>query len=149
MLAVGGVDKIVILWDVSDPATPRRIGRPITGPAGRINELSFHPHGHLLAASLIDGSTWLWNTADPEHPARTAVLSPSSSSLNTAAFRPIGDLLVTGGGDRRLHTWRSDENAVIATICAGTGDPITEQEWNTYLPDLPYQPPCRLDGTSP
>lgn len=142
VLAVAGVDSVVLLWDLTDPAAPRRIGNPLTGPTGRIFELSFHPRGHLLAAGVIDGSTWLWNVADPAHPVRTAVLSATGSPVNTAAFRPVGDLLVTGGGDRALRTWQTDEDAVISGICARTGDPLTEREWHTYLPELPYAPPC-------
>lgn len=145
VLAVGGVDCVVLLWDVTNPAAPRRVGDRVTGPTGRIFELSFHPREDLLAAAVIDGSTWLWNVTDPAHPTRTAVLSAGGSPLNTAVFRPAGDLLVTGGSDRRLHTWRTDEDAVIATICAGVGDPLTEREWTTYLPEVPYAPPCRRD----
>ncbi|MCP2197166.1 WD40 repeat domain-containing protein [Lentzea flava] len=142
VLAVAGVDSVVVLWDVTDPAAPARIGQPISGPAGRIFELAFHPRGNLLAASVIDGSTWLWNISDPTRPVRVAVLSAGTSPLNTVAFHPSGDVLVTGGGDRRLRLSRTDENAGIAAICAGVGDPITEHEWRTYLPDVPYTPPC-------
>lgn len=142
VLAVAGVDGVVILWDVTDPAAPLRIGQPVSGPAGRILDLGFHPTRDLLAAGVIDGSTWLWNVSDPAHPVRTAVLSAATSPLNTAVFRPTGDLLVSGGSDGRLRSWRTDEDAVISAICAGAGDPITEREWRTYLPDIPYAPPC-------
>lgn len=144
VLAVAGVDSVVILWDVGDPAAPRRIGQPLAGPTGRIFQLSFHPRGDLLAAGAIDGSTWLWNVADPAQPVRTAVLSATGSPVDTAVFRPTGDLLVTGGGDRRLRTWRTDSDAVVAEVCAATGDPLTEDEWATYLPEIPYAPPCPL-----
>ncbi|GHH42794.1 hypothetical protein GCM10017774_39730 [Lentzea cavernae] len=142
VLAAGGVDGVVILWDVTDPAAPVRLGQPLRGPAGRIQDLGFHPEKDLLAASVIDGSTWLWTVSDPAHPVRTAVLSATSSPLNTAVFRPTGDLLVAGGGDGRLRSWRTDEEAVISAICAGVGDPITEREWRAHLPDVPYAPPC-------
>ena len=46
---------------------------------GRIFQLSFHPRGDLLAAGAIDGSTWLWNVADPAQPVRTAVLSATDA----------------------------------------------------------------------
>ncbi|MCX2949424.1 hypothetical protein [Lentzea sp. NEAU-D7] len=144
VLAVGGVDSVVVLWDVTDPGAPRRTGE-LTGPTGRIFELSFHPDGGVLAAAVIDGSTWLWNVADPARATRTAVLSATGSPVNTAVFRPVGDLLLTGGGDRALRTWQTDEDAVTAAICAGTGDPLTEREWHRYLPELPYAPVCPLD----
>ncbi|MGW6447561.1 nSTAND1 domain-containing NTPase [Lentzea sp. NPDC055074] len=144
LLAVGGVDSVVVLWDVTDPAAPRRTGE-LTGPTGRIFELTFHPDGDVLAAAVIDGSTWLWNVTDPAHATRTAVLTATGSPVNTAVFRPVGDLLLTGGGDRALRTWQTDEAAVVASICVGTGDSLTEREWNRYLPELPYSPVCPKD----
>jgi WD40 repeat protein/transcriptional regulator with XRE-family HTH domain len=145
LLAVGGVDSIAILWDTRDPARPRRVGPPIAGPTGRILKLSFHPNNDLLAASVIDGTVSLWNITDTNHPTSIAVLASTGSPLNTATFRPTGDLLVAGGGDQILHTWHTDDNAVTTRICATIGDPITEQEWHTHLPDLPYNPPCLRD----
>ncbi|MET9230096.1 hypothetical protein [Lentzea sp. NPDC003310] len=143
VLAAGGVDGEVLLWDVRDPASPRRVGPPLAGPAGRILELAFQPGGDLLAASVIDGSAWLWNVADPAKPSVVAVVSESTSPLGTAVFRPGGDRVFAGGGDGRLRTWRTDENAVAAAICATTGDPMTEHEWRAQFPDLAYAPPCR------
>ncbi|MFD9704631.1 helix-turn-helix domain-containing protein [Lentzea sp. NPDC059081] len=142
VLAVAGVDSVVVLWDVRDLTAPRRIGRPLSGPTGRIFELSFHPHGDVLAAAVIDGSTWLWDVADPAHPTRKAVLSAASSPVNTAVFRPTGDLLLTGGGDRTLRAFRTDDDAVTSAVCRGAGDPLTEHEWHTYVPELPYTRLC-------
>lgn len=142
LLAAGDAGGIV-LWDVGDPGEPRPIGQPLTGPAGRVLELSFHPHKDLLAARVTDGAVWLWDLADPARPTLAAVLADTDSPLNTAVFRPTGDLLAAGGDDRVVHTWRTDESAVIAGICANVGDAITPEEWHTYLPDTPYDPPCR------
>jgi WD40 repeat protein len=142
-IAIGGVDGTVLVWDVRDPSKPKRIGPPIAGPSSRILQLTFHPTKPLVAASVIDGTIWLWNTSDAEHPTRTAVLAPTGSPLSAGVFRPTGDLLLAAGGDRVVRTWRADTEAVITDLCAGIGDLITEQEWHTHLPDLPYRPPCR------
>jgi WD40 repeat protein len=131
------------LWDVRDPAAPHLVGSPVSGPPGRILELSFHPRGNVLAASAIDGTVWLWRIDDPARPARAAVLADTGSPLNTAVFRPSGDVLVAGGGDRVVHTWRTEEGAVVAKVCTGVGDPITPKEWRQHLPGVPYDPPCR------
>lgn len=143
LLATGGAGGVVQLWDVRDLAKPHRVGSPITGPTGRILGLSFHPTKNMLAVSAIDGTVWLWHVADPALPSRAAVLANAGSSLNTAVFRPVGDLLAAGGDDRVVHTWHTDESAVIANICAGIGDPITSREWHTHLPDASFNPPCR------
>ncbi|MFL6122416.1 helix-turn-helix domain-containing protein [Actinophytocola sp.] len=142
LLAAAGTDGVVRLWDVRDPAAPHLAGSTASTPAGRVLAVSFHPHGNVLAASVIDGTVWLWHVGDPAHPTRAAVLADSGSPLDTAVFRPDGDTLSAGGGDRVVHTWHTDETAVIAGICAGTGDRITPREWRTHLPDVPYDPPC-------
>lgn len=41
----------------------------------------------------------------------------------------------------------SNTKTIITTVCRDAGDPITEHEWNAYLHDVPYEPPCRSDGT--
>jgi WD40 repeat protein len=143
LLATGGARGLVQLWDVRDPADPRLVGSSLTGPTGRVLGLSFHPTKKVLAASAMDGTVWLWNVADPARPARAAVLADAVSGLNTAVFRPVGDLLVAGGEDRVVHTWHTDERAVIKDICASVGERITSREWRIQLPDAPFEPPCR------
>ncbi|HEX6356238.1 helix-turn-helix domain-containing protein [Actinophytocola sp.] len=143
LLATGGPSGGVQIWDVRDPAAPRRLGATAAGATGRILELSFHPHENLLAASVIDGTVSLWDISDPTRPTRTAVLANAGSPLNTAVFHPAADLLAAGGDDRVVRTWHTDESAVIADICASIGDPITQREWRTHVPDVPYTPPCR------
>jgi len=32
-------------------------------------------------------------------------------------------------------------------ICAAAGDPITREEWQRYLPDLAFRPPCTAGRT--
>jgi WD40 repeat protein len=143
LLATGGADGVVRLWDVRDPAEPHLTGSPVTGPTGRVLDLSFNRGRDMLAAGVIDGTVWLWNVADPANPSRAAVLADTSSPVNSVVFRPAGDALLAGGGDRVVHRWHTDESAIIANTCAGTGDPITRKEWRTHLPDVPYDPPCR------
>ncbi|MGO1056126.1 nSTAND1 domain-containing NTPase [Crossiella sp. CA198] len=144
-LAMAGVDATVLLWDLTTPA-PQRLGGPLLGPAGRILKLSYHPHRAILAAAVIDGTTWLWDLRDPRQPQHIATLATTGSPMNTARFRPTGDLLVAGGADRLVHRWQTEDTAVITAICRDTGDPITEQEWRTYLAELPYRPPCQANG---
>ena len=143
LLATGGAGGVVQLWDVRDLAAPSRVGAPITGPTGRVLGLSFHPAKNMLAVSALDGTVWLWHVTDPVHPTRAAVLANAGDSLNTAMFRPVGDLLAAGGDDWIVHTWHTDESTVIADICASVGDPITSREWRTHLPDAMFNPPCR------
>lgn len=141
-LAVGGTDRTVILWDVSDPADPGRIGDPITGPPSRIYDLAFAPDGTSLAAAVVNGTTWVWDTSDLRDPVRTAVLGPFDGPAFTVALSPDGSTLAAGGSDQQIHLWPTDEAATTASVCARLGDPLTEDEWSTHMPDEPYEPVC-------
>ncbi len=141
-LATAGSDAIVLRWDLADPSAPEPVGDPLRGPTGRIFDLAFAPDGTRLAAAVVDGSAWVWDTADLATPQVFAVLGSGTSPLYTLAFDPSGQLLAASGADMRVRLWHLDGSAAIDTVCTGAGDPITEQEWERYLPDRPYAPPC-------
>jgi WD40 repeat protein len=119
----------VILRDIREPAHPERIGEPVTGPPSRIYDPAFRPDGASLAAAVTDGTAWLWDTSDPHHVTRSAVLGPFEGPTFTVAISPDGSLLAGSGGDQRIHLWPLDEGAAV-------------DEWTTHVPDEPYTPPC-------
>jgi WD40 repeat protein len=142
ILAVGGTDTVVILWDVSDPADPEHIGEPITGPPSRVYDLSFGPGATALAAAVTDGTTWVWDTHHLPGAVRSAVFGPFDGPSFAVAVSPDGALYAGSGADQQIHLWSSDEQATIDGVCARVGDPLTAEEWSRYVPDEPYESPC-------
>ena len=49
------------LWNVTDPAHPTPIGRPLTVETGFVAVLAFSPDGRTLAATTDDGVATLWD----------------------------------------------------------------------------------------
>ncbi|ABW12177.1 WD-40 repeat protein [Parafrankia sp. EAN1pec] len=69
LLAIGGGDGVVRLWDIGDPTSPRQLGTPLTDPNGEAisaNAAAFGPDG-LLATGGDDGAVRLWDTTVIEH----------------------------------------------------------------------------------
>jgi len=143
-LAVGSADKTVRLYDVANPARPRPIGAPLTGPTGYVYAVAIAPSGRLLAAASFDGTVWVWNIADPARPRLVADLTaPGGSAVYTVAFAQHGRRLVAGTADGSVYRWEIDPATVAGQVCRGSGAAITRAEWREYVPGARYAPPCR------
>jgi len=61
ILVTGSEDDTAIVWDLSDPARPRRLGQPLTGHTDDVSSVAFAPDGRTLATGSDDYSTMLWD----------------------------------------------------------------------------------------
>ncbi|MDH6108830.1 WD40 repeat protein [Kitasatospora sp. MAP12-15] len=150
LLAFGTADYSVQLVDLTRPLAPAVIATPLVGPVGEVYELAFSPASDLLAVSSVDGSIWLWQLGFPSgargrpgKPALLATLQTAAGGLFSVAFSPDGHTLAGGGSADTVQLWNTDPGSVAAWICANTGDPITPAEWARFIPDQPFDPPCR------
>jgi WD40 repeat protein/transcriptional regulator with XRE-family HTH domain len=141
-MATGSADDKVLLWDVTDRRRPRLLPAQLTGPDNYVWSVVFDGTGRLLAATAGDGTAWLWNVSDPRHPRAVATITGSADALYTDVFDTGRPLLVTAGVGATVHLWNIDAGQAEADLCAVAGTPITRAEWNHYLPDRRYRPPC-------
>ncbi|MGW3952049.1 nSTAND1 domain-containing NTPase [Streptomyces sp. NPDC004752] len=124
MLAAGNVNqRLVRLWDVSDPSRPVALGKavPVDRSVDSILSLAFSPDGRVLAigghtSDKGDGGSGgfvdLWSLTSPSHPDLLGRLkSPAikdwdaMASIESLAFSPDGRTLAAGWHTGLVSLW--------------------------------------------
>jgi WD40 repeat protein/transcriptional regulator with XRE-family HTH domain len=141
-LAGGDYGGTVQLWDVADPTRLRQVGQPLAGGGAQVNSVAFSPDGHTLASGSFDGTVRLWDVANPADPQPLGQLVTGSTvPVDSVAFGPGGHMLASGSDDGTTRLWNLNVQYAINRICATVGG-LTPQQWDKYIPQLPYQPQC-------
>ncbi|MFH7339288.1 WD40 repeat domain-containing protein [Streptomyces sp. KHY 26] len=120
ILATAGYDHTIRLWNVTDPARPRLVGRPLTGHASAVDALAFSPDGHTLASAGYDHTIRLWNVTDPARPRLVGrPLTGPTEAVNQIAFTPDGRTLAGASDDGTVRLWR------LTAPATALGAPLT------------------------
>ncbi|MBB2946639.1 WD40 repeat protein [Actinoplanes lutulentus] len=164
-LAVGGMDEVVTLIDISRPAEPAVLTR-ITDP-GDVSTFTFSPDGSVLAVGRTNGRTSLYDMANPARPAPLAELT-DRGFLNGLSFSGDGRTLAVAAGynvslwdltDRSApvrHTELSLGASTLAvalspdgrTLAAGVGWGGSASLWDIADPARPHRLATMKDAES-
>lgn len=148
---IGGGDRVtddadIILWNTSDPAAPRRIGKPLTGHVGNITSLAFTANGHtLVTGSMNDpyderGTIILWDATDPAEPRRLSTIDHGiGSGPRALTVTSDGTTLAVGAeqgaglwdirdraAPRPFGTMSDPGNAVLTTDSGRSDGPLAQ-----------------------
>lgn len=99
LLATGGYDRALKLWDIESGAC----FRTNTVHNGPIFSLAFDPSGRVLASASADQTVKLWRVTDG---VRLDTLNQAQAELNRVLFTPDGSQILAAGADRRIYQWR-------------------------------------------
>ncbi|MDH6221434.1 P-loop NTPase fold protein, partial [Streptomyces pseudovenezuelae] len=126
VLATGGDDATVRLWDLSDPAAPTPLGQPLTDQSREVLSVAWAviDGRPVLATGGYDDTARLWDLRDPAAPTplgqpltshRGVVLSVAWAVIDG---RPV---LATGGDDATVRLWDLSDPAAPTPL----GQPLT------------------------
>ncbi|NXY93764.1 hypothetical protein HYE82_04995, partial [Streptomyces sp. BR123] len=151
VLAAGGANGAVRLWDASGSGGPVPREQPLTGAGGPVFGLSFSPDGRRLAAGSQDRSTRLWTVPGPADGAPpppdvlagapTAADGPASY-VNAVAHSADGRWLATGSADNRVRLYDAATRTSLGSF--PHPGPVTSL---AFLPDGQGMVSGAADGT--
>jgi WD40 repeat protein len=119
VLAMGGTDNAIRLWNVTDPGRAGQTGRPVTiTTTAPVESVAFSPGGRILAAGSGSdtGTIQLWNVTDPAHPARVGQPLAELTAGISLAFSPDGRILAAGSSSGTIRLWNISNPGHVTQI---------------------------------
>ncbi len=139
LLAIGGDNSTVVLWDVENKDKSRVFG----GHSKSVMSVAFSPDGQLLASASLDGFVRVWDVISENR--LRAFQHKHDGDVKSVVFSPDGEVLASGGGDQKGTVMFRDisRNSRIAPS-AGHSDIV---ESIAFSPDGQLLASTDRDGT--
>ncbi|RSN60654.1 hypothetical protein DMH01_15300 [Amycolatopsis sp. WAC 04182] len=135
----------ILLWEASDLASPKLAGS-VQPPSVGIDSIALNGTGDKLAFAG-PATIQIRDISDARNPRKTLDLLSVRARFSSLKFAPDDRVIIGVGrmesdGTYFVWRWNSDASLAANAICAQPVKTITQAEWETYFPELSYQPPC-------
>ncbi len=124
LLAAGGADGVIRLWDVD----ARRLARALVGHEGEVRSLAWSPDGKILASGDGTGIVRLWD-ADSGQVLREiegpSVGNPGWTRVDALAWSPTGQMLAVSN-----QIWDLESGQPLHTLGNGPGGYSRSVAWS-------------------
>ncbi len=138
LLASGGFDEKVLLWDIPQSLRPGAEPSPkktLKGHTNWVFSLEFSADGKRLASGGYDKVVRIWDVAKGEE---VKQLEGNMAAVRAVAFSRDGKLVASAGSDRRVRIWNLADGGLIKTILAH----------EAAIRDLAFSPDARQLATA-
>jgi WD40 repeat protein len=139
IVAAGGWDNLVSLWDLTSTANRRE---PFRGHIGPVLKVLFSPDGRILSSAADrDYLIRLWDV--DRSGIFDAVLKGNQSTITAMAFSGDSKLLVSGADDGLIVLWDLNETSWRERACRMANRNLTKEEWIDYVGEsTPFELLC-------
>ena len=143
LIASGGYDKLVMIWDpekvkpVEITSRLEKLAEPpinyqrLAAHAGPVRSVAFSPNGQLVASGSEDNAIRLWEVTTGES---TKVLRGHGSAVRSSIFSPNGEWIASGGQDGRVRLWNiqgyQEVRVLHSTAFRGHADAILSARYS-------------------
>ncbi|WP_430331380.1 NACHT and WD repeat domain-containing protein [Rhodococcus sp. ACT016] len=133
-LVTASDDHTLLLWDRDDSGGFTQRPEPLQGHTGTVYSVAFTADGSHVVSGSDDGSVLLWSV-DDGHEAVGGPLTTIGRGRWQVTFLPRTDMVIAGGGDGVLRTWRLDPDTITGRICAATSELMQDRPAHFEMPE--------------
>lgn len=135
-IETAGGDAFASLWDVE---TGEQLLKLKTGQKAALS-VAMTADQRLMAVGNGDNVVKLWDMTSGIEIGLP--LASFTDWVYGVDFNPAGTMLAAVSGDGSVVLWDVNEQSWLVRACAAAGRNLTEEEWNNFFPNLPYEATC-------